>query len=59
MPEDKDKAKRRRKQVSKVAKTIADGLDKIQDSGIIESGKDLFHSVGKLFEDDSKEENKQ
>ena len=59
MPDNNEKVKQRRKHAKQVTDKIAEGLDKVQQSGIIESGKNLMKSVGKLLDDGSKEETKQ
>lgn len=58
MPDNSEKVKQRRKQAKKVTDKIVEGIDKVQQSDIIESGKNLLKSFGRLL-DGSKEETKQ
>lgn len=58
MPDNSEKVKQRRKQAKKVTDKIIEGIDKVQQSDIIESGKNFLKSFGRLL-DGSKEETKQ
>ena len=58
MPDNSEKVKQRRKQAKKVTDKIVEGIDKVQQSDIIESGKNFLKSFGRLL-DGSKEETKQ
>ena len=51
MPDKDQEVKKRREKAAKVVKKVAKGLDKVQKSNIIESGKGFLKSMGELLDD--------
>jgi len=53
---EENEPKKRRKQAAQVVKKVAKGLEKVQESNIIESGKGFLKSVGDLLDGSEKKE---